>query len=124
VDGSLEGAALRFESRNGEAAEAAGAFCGAEGPGGFEGIADGGDFTGAGSGEQGSQDSGEEVGVLVRVDVGDAEAGGLQAADLGSGLGDNFRCANTEGEEVGDEAGERGPEGLAVGAERGDLFGG
>jgi hypothetical protein len=47
----------------------------------------------------------------------------LQALDLGVGFGDDFSDARMRKvKKVGDEAGEGGPEGLAVGAERGDLF--
>lgn len=112
---------LGFEDGDGEAAEAAGSFGGAESPGGFEGIADGGDLAGLGGGEEGAQDSGEEVGVLMRVDVGDAEAGGLEAADLGGGFGFDFGGADAEGEEVANEGGQSWTEGLTVGAEGRDF---
>ena len=64
------------------------------------------------------------MGVLVRVDVGDAEARVLQPAELGGGFGGDFDGADAEGEEVADERDEAGAERLAVGAEGGDLFGG
>ena len=113
---------LGAEGDDGEAAETAGAFCRAQSPGGFEGVADGWDAAGESRIEEGSEDSREEVGVLVRIDMGDTEAGVLEAADLGSGFGGDFRCANAEGEEVADEGGKGWPERRAVGAEGGDLF--
>jgi len=62
--------------------------------------------------------------VLVRVEVGDAEAGVLQALDLGVGFGDDFRCSNAEGEEVGDEAGEEGRKDWPLGQSVGICSGG
>lgn len=104
ADSALEGSMLGLQSDDGEAAQAGGrSFGGAEGPVGLEGVADGGDLAGAGGGEKRAQDAGEEMRVFVRVDVGDAEACGLQTADLGRGFGDDFVGVNAEGDEVTDE---------------------
>ena len=57
-----------------------------ERPGGLEGIADSADaalFRGA---EQRAGDGGEDMRVLVRIDMGDGDAGGLELADLGDGF--------------------------------------
>jgi hypothetical protein len=104
------------------AEEGCGAACHAESPVGFEGVADSRDLTCLSGPKQRAQDSGKEVGVFVRVDVGDGDAGGLKSADLGGGFGDDFLGADAEGEEVADEVGECVAEGSAVGAESGDLF--
>ena len=71
---------------------------------GSKGLRMAGTSQARGGGQERAQDSGEEVGVLVRVDVGDAEAGVLQAADLSGGFGGDFRGADAEGEEIADEA--------------------
>ncbi len=48
------------------------------GPSGFEGVADGSDGGAFGEVEERAGDGGEDVGVLVRVDVGDVDAGALE----------------------------------------------
>jgi hypothetical protein len=123
ADEALEGSMLGLEGHDSEAAQAAGCGSSAEGPGGLEGIADGGDLAGLGGAEERAEDAGEEVSVLVGVDVGDVEASVLEAADLRGGFGGDFLGADAEGEEVADEGGQGGPEGLAVGAEGRDLAG-
>ena len=60
--------------------------------------------------------------MLVGVDVGDADAGVLQAADLGGGFGFDFGGSDAESEEIARECDEAGAERMAVGAEGGDLF--
>lgn len=121
ADEALEGSVLEVEGGDGEAAEAAGVGGGAEGPGGLEGVANGGDGAGLGGVEERAEDAGEQVGVLVSVDVGDAEASVLKTANLGGGFGSDLFRADAKGEEIADEAGERWPEGLPIGAEGGDL---
>lgn len=99
------------------------AGCGAKRPGGLEGIADGWDTAGARGHKERAEDAGEEVGVLVGIDVGDGEAGGLKAANLGGGLGGDVFGADAEGEEVANKVGEGRPQ-LAVGRYQGrDLAG-
>jgi hypothetical protein len=119
-----EGAVLGVEGDDGEAAEQRSMVGGAERPGGFEGIADGGDSAGAGGLEEGAEDAGEEVGVLVGIDMGDAKAGSLEASDLGGGFGGDFFGADAEGEEVADEVSEGRPQLAAGGYQGRDLAGG
>jgi hypothetical protein len=63
------------------------------------------------------------MGVLVSVDVGDAEAGGLKTAELGYGFGLDFGFADAAGVEVGGKTSQSWPQGSAIGAEGGDLRG-
>jgi hypothetical protein len=121
TDETLKGSTLRGEGNDGEAAEARGMRRGAEGPGRLKGITDRGDLAGVGGAEQRGEDTGEEVGVLMRVDVGDAEAGSLEAADLGGGFGFDFGGADAAGMEIKGEAGEAGSELAAGRHEGGDL---
>src|ERR1035438_7328796 len=67
-----------------------GAGCGADGPYRFEGIADGADSGGTGGAEHGAQDCWKHVGVFVGVDVGEAQAAGLEQGDLRGGFGLDF----------------------------------
>lgn len=93
-------------------------------PAGFEGVADGRDvglFQGA---EDGAEDGGEEVGVFVGVGVGEVEAGGLEAADLGGGFAGDFAGVHLAAEGGEGEVGEGGAEELLVGAEEGGDGGG
>jgi hypothetical protein len=62
------------------------------------------------------------MGVLVGIDVGDAEACILEAAHLGGGFGGDFCGVDAEGEEVADKVGEGGAQ-LAIATDQGgDLF--
>ena len=123
ADEAAEVSAMHVERGDGEVAETGCGGRGAAGPGWLKGVANGGDATGAGGAEQRSQDPGKDVGVLVGVDVGDTEAGSLEAANLRSGFGFDFGGADAAGVEVDGEAAEAGAQGLAVGAEGGNLRG-
>jgi hypothetical protein len=114
TDTAEEAAVLGAEGHDGGTAKERRSGCGAKRPGGFEGIADGWDSAGAGGHEERAKDAGEKVRVLVGVDVGDVEPGGLEASDLRDGFrGDVFR-ADAAGEEIADKVGEGGPQ-LAAG---------
>ena len=124
ADGSLEGSVLGLEGDDGEAAETdETAFGGAEGPGGFEGIADGGDLAGAAAARSGRRIP-EKRWVCLCVSMWETRRPAscrrriwaVASAVISSG-------ADAEGEEVADEGGEGRPEGLAVGAEGGDFAG-
>ncbi len=90
ADEAAEGGVVQVERGDGDVAEEGSGGRGAARPGRFKGIADGGDAAGAGSAEQRVEDAGKDVGVLVRVDMRNAEAGGLEAANLRSGFGFDF----------------------------------
>ena len=113
---------LGLEGDDGEAAEGGGRSAGgAEGPVRLEGIADRGDLGCLGGGEQRAEDAGEEVSVLVRVDVGDPKAGGLEAAYLCRRFGGDFGWADAAHEEIADEVGEGVAKSAAIGAKGRDL---
>lgn len=116
-----EGGAVHVERGDGEVAESAGFAGSAAGPGGLKRIADGTDSAGARGGEKRAQHAREEMSVLMRVHVGDAEASIVQTADLGRGFGFDFGGANAAGVKIADERGKGWTESLAVGAEGGDL---
>ena len=71
----------------------------AERPGWLEGIAEARDAAGLRGRDEGAEDCGEEVGVLMRIDVGYVEAGALQAANLSTGFGDDLGGADATGSE-------------------------
>lgn len=122
ADEAMKGGPMQAECSDGEAAQGRGAGSGASSPAGLKGIADGSDLAGAGGAEERAQDARKKMGVLVGVDVRDAEAGGLEAADLRGSFGLDFSVANAAAVEIGGEAAETGTERMAVGAEGGDLL--
>ena len=69
--------------------------------------------------QQRAGDGGEEVGVFVRVDVGDVDAGALELLYLGEGFALDVVFADLAAKERLDEVDEGGTKGLAVGAEEG-----
>ena len=71
-----------------------GAVVEGEGPAGFEGVADGSDAGALGDVEEGTGDGGEDVGVLVGVEVGDVDAGALELLDLGGGFAQDVVLAD------------------------------
>ena len=74
--------------------------------------------------EQWASDAGEDVGVLVGVDVGEGDALLLDALDLGEGFARDVGCGDFADEDGEEEVGEGRAEGFAVGAEEGgDGFG-
>jgi peptidoglycan/LPS O-acetylase OafA/YrhL len=101
-----------------EAAEGVGVADG-ERPGLLEGVADGGDAAAFGDEEESAGDGGEDVGVLVGVDVGDVDAGALEALDLGGGFADDVFFVDLAEEGGEEEVGEGGAEGFGVAAEEG-----
>jgi len=93
-------------------------------PGLLEGVADGADACAFGGAEQRARNGGEEVGVFVRVEVRDADAGGLQFGDLGEGFALDLVFVDVAAQEGLREVEEGGAEGGAIAAEeRGDGFG-
>lgn len=80
--------------------------CGA--PRGLEGIADRSNAASLGGPQNRIEYGREHVSVLVRVDVGDGQAGLLQADDLGDGFPLDMRALNAAEGEIADETGERG----------------
>jgi len=94
----------------------------AKSPPGFERIADRRNAAGCRRPEERPQDSGKKVGVLVRVDVRDAEAGVSDAADLGRGFRSDFFRPDAESEEVAHEGSEGRPEFAIAADQRRDLF--
>ena len=91
---------------------------------GLEWIADGGDVRAFEDLEQRAGDGGEEMRVLVGVDVGDGDAGMHEASDLGVGFAHDVLFTDLTEEESTEEGDERGAEGFTVGAYEGrDLFG-
>lgn len=101
-----EAAMFGAKGNDGKATQARCFGCGAQSPGGFERIADRRNAAGAGGLEERAEDSGEKVGVLVGIDVGDAEPSGLETADLRGGFGGDLVGTDTAGEEVADEGGQ------------------
>ncbi len=88
-------------------------------PAGFEGIADGGDAGALGYGEERARDAGEDVGVLVRVDVGEGDALLQDASDLREGFARDVGFGNLVEEDGCKEVGGGRTERLAVGAGQG-----
>ncbi len=74
------------------------------------------------SADQRCEHAREHVGVLVGVNVGDGDAGGLDATDLRDGLALDFRSVDAAAEEVDHELGEAGAE-TSTGRERWKLAG-
>jgi hypothetical protein len=101
-----------------KAAEAS-AVAEGEAPGVLEGIANGADGVGFGDAQERARDPGEEVGVLVGVEVGDANAGALELVELGKGFALDLGLADLAAEEGLEEIEEGGAEASAVGAEKG-----
>ena len=91
----------------------------ATGPAGLEGVADGSDGGALSEVEERAGDGGEDVGVLVGVDVGDVDAGALEFLDLSQGLAFDVVLADIAAEESLGEVDDAGAEGLAVGADEG-----
>ncbi len=73
---------------------------GAHGPGRLEGIAHGANSGGAGGAEHGAQHGRKHVGVLVGVDVREAQAPALEPTDLRGGFGLDLGGADAAGEEA------------------------
>jgi hypothetical protein len=90
-----------------------------EGPRFFEGVADGAYAGALADVEKGTRDGGEDVGVLMRVDVGDVDAGALEVLDLGEGFDGYLVFGDFAAEDGEEEVWEGGAEGLGVGTEEG-----
>lgn len=93
-------------------------------PRGFEGIAQCRDATGMGCTGERPHDGREEVRVLVRVKVGDADACGLQLAHLRGGFALNLKFVEAAQHQIAHEDAERGAEVNAVFAEERRNLGG
>ena len=91
----------------------------AAGPLGLEGVADGADGGALGEVEERARDGGEDVSVLVRVEVGDVDAGALELLDLGEGFALDVVFADVAAEEGLCEVDDAGAKGFAVAAEEG-----
>jgi hypothetical protein len=89
------------------------------GPCGFERIADGADGGAFGEIKEGTGDGGEEMGVLVGVEMGDVDAGALELLKLGESFSLDVVLADFAAEERLGEVDEAGAEGLAVSADEG-----
>jgi len=88
-----------------------------EGPGFFKRVADGAD-TGAFAGvKERPSDAGQDVGVLVGIDVGDVDAGALKVLDLRQGFDGDLVFADFAEEDCGEEVDEGRTEVFAVGSE-------
>lgn len=119
----LEGGAEAVEDGHLKAAEVAAVSEGAR-PLRLEWVADGADVAGFGDAEERTGDLGEEVRVLVGVEVGDGDAGALELADLGEGFAFDVCGGDFVEEEGFDEVDEFRAEVFAVVAEEGgDGFG-
>jgi hypothetical protein len=91
------------------------------GEGWFEGITDGGDAGALENIEERTADGREEVRVLVRVDMGDVNAGALEFLYLGEGFALDVFRSNDAAKESLDEVEQRWAKVFAVGSdERGD----
>lgn len=84
----------------------------------LEGIADGLDAGLLGGFEQRPADCGEEMCVLVGIEVRDVEACCLELADLCEGFGSDVGCAQLTTHDCEDEGEERGAEVYVVGADK------
>src|ERR1019366_2150176 len=110
------------EQTDAEATQAA-AMIERKAPARFKGIPDGADGGAFGDFEQRPGDGGEEVGVLVGIDVGNGDAGVLQLLYLGESFAGDLIVPNAAAEERQQEAAKRWAKGLSVGAEQaGDGF--
>lgn len=93
-------------------------------PRGLEGITDGTDGAALRDAQQRTGYGSEEMGVLVRVEMGDADAGALQAFDLGEGFALNLVFMDGTAQQRLHEVDQRRAEGFAVGAKkRGNAIG-
>lgn len=89
----------------------------------FERVANGVDVGTFGDAEKRTGDGGEEMGVLVAVEVRDADAGALEFFYLGQGFALDVCFVDAAAEQGLDEVDKGWTEGFAVGAkERGDGF--
>ena len=110
------------EQTDAEAAQAA-AMIERKAPARFKGIPDGADGGAFGDFEQRPGDGGEEVGVLVGIDMGNGDAGVLQLLDLGESFAGDLVLLNVAAEERLQEVEKGWAKGLSVGAEQaGDGF--
>jgi len=120
----LEGAFEAAEEVDLQATDA-GAMVEGEAPGALEGVADGGDVEALGDAEEWAGDLREKVGVLVGVEVGDADAGGEELLDLGFGFAFDVLFLDAAEDEGAEEVDQTWAEvGGAGGEEGGDGFGG
>ena len=85
---------------------------------GFEGIADGPMEVCSARWSSGRATAGEDVGVLVGVDVGDVDAGALELLDLGEGFALDVVVADVAGRRA-EAKSTSWAKGFAVGAEEG-----
>ena len=69
--------------------------------------------------EQGPGDLGQDVDMLMRVDVGDVDSGALQILDLRGGLTGDVLFTNLSPQSGEEELHQRRTEGLSIGAEQG-----
>ncbi len=83
-------------------------------PGLLEGVTDGSDGAALSEMEERTCDGGKEVSMLVRVNVGDIDAGALKLLHLSEGFPFDFIFTDTACERVEDEFGERGAERFSV----------
>src|ERR1035441_688391 len=110
------------EQTDAEATQAA-AMIERKAPARFKGIPDGADGGVCGDFEQRPGDGGEEVGVLVGIEVGNGNAGALQLLYLGESFAGDLVLLNAAAEERLQEVEKRWAKGLSVGAEQaGDGF--
>src|ERR1039458_5041248 len=110
------------EQTDAEATQAA-AMIERKAPARFKGIPDGADGGVCGDFEQRPGDGGEEVGVLVGIEMGNGDAGALQLFYLGESFAGDLVLLNAAAEERLQKVEKRWAKGLSVGAEQaGDGF--
>jgi hypothetical protein len=90
-----------------------------EAPGLFEWVTNGADGAAFGDAKKGTGYGGEEVGVLVGVEMGDVDAGALELLNLSDGFAFDIVFADGAAEKGLDEVDEGGAKVFAIGADEG-----